>query len=158
MRPLPVSRAGIVLAPTGNYDGNAVGLKRVPADALLNPRPGRGLLVVGGEPVPIQVPHVARRSDGRPDRACIGARPEPAPGGVGRLAVHAADRTTAHRAPPGQRAVLVWERAQVQALPQAARGPGPAGHRQPDAHRAGPRSSGRSTPTRASSTAGPSRG
>ncbi len=58
-RPLPQSRAGIVLAPTGNYDGNAVGLKRVPADALLNPRPGRGLLVVGGEPVEIQIPHVA---------------------------------------------------------------------------------------------------
>jgi hypothetical protein len=58
MRSLPVSRAGIVLAPTGNYDGNAVGLKRVPADALLNPRPGRGLLVVGGEPVPIQIPHI----------------------------------------------------------------------------------------------------
>lgn len=59
LRPLPPSRAGIVLAPTGNYDGNAVGLKRVPADAMLNPRPGRGLLVVGGEPVEIQVPHVA---------------------------------------------------------------------------------------------------
>ncbi|MFT3852327.1 MAG: FtsK/SpoIIIE domain-containing protein [Ilumatobacteraceae bacterium] len=68
LRPLPVSRAGIVLAPSGNYDGNAVGLKRVPADALLNPRPGRGLLVVGGEPVPIQVPHLDGRNvpDGRP--------------------------------------------------------------------------------------------
>ncbi len=59
MRSLPASRAGIVLAPTGNYDGNAVGLKRLPPDALLNPRPGRGLLAVGGEAVEIQVPHIA---------------------------------------------------------------------------------------------------
>jgi len=59
MRSLPASRAGIVLAPTGNYDGNAVGLNRLPPDALLNPRPGRGLLAVGGEAVEIQVPHIA---------------------------------------------------------------------------------------------------
>jgi len=62
LRPLPAARAGIVLAPTGNYDGNAVGLKRLPPDAMLNPRPGRGLLAVGGEAVEIQVPFI----DGRP--------------------------------------------------------------------------------------------
>ena len=41
-----------------------------------------------------------------------------------------------HPAAAGQRSVLVRERPQVQALPQALRRPGPAGHGLTDAHRA----------------------
>ncbi|MEO5899090.1 MAG: hypothetical protein ABIR68_03025, partial [Ilumatobacteraceae bacterium] len=58
IRGLPQSTAGILLAPSGSLDAGAIGLRRLPPDALLNPRPGRGMLAVAGEAVEIQLPRV----------------------------------------------------------------------------------------------------
>ena len=63
MRSLPPITAGILLAPTGSLDGSAIGLRRLPAEWTTNPRPGRGILGIAGDPTEVQVPldHHRRR-------------------------------------------------------------------------------------------------
>ncbi len=56
MRSLPAITAGILLAPTGSLDGSAIGLRRLPAEWTANPRPGRGILGIAGDPTEVQVP------------------------------------------------------------------------------------------------------
>ena len=56
MRSLPAITAGILLAPTGSLDGSAIGLRRLPAEWTTNPRPGRGILGIAGDPTEVQVP------------------------------------------------------------------------------------------------------
>jgi hypothetical protein len=58
MRNLPAITAGILLAPTGSFDGSAIGLRRLPAEWTANPRPGRGILGIAGDPTEVQVPLV----------------------------------------------------------------------------------------------------
>ena len=56
MRSLPAITAGLLLAPTGSLDGSAIGLRRLPAEWTTNPRPGRGILGIAGDPIEVQVP------------------------------------------------------------------------------------------------------
>ena len=56
LRSLPMSTAGLLLAPLGSLDGGAIGLRRLAPEATNNPRPGRGLLAVSGEAVEVQLP------------------------------------------------------------------------------------------------------
>ena len=58
LRSFPVAGAGLLLAPTGSLDGSAVGLRRLTPEMVANPRPGRGILAVAGEPSDVQVPLV----------------------------------------------------------------------------------------------------
>ncbi|HWM20965.1 MAG TPA: hypothetical protein VNO51_14845, partial [Ilumatobacteraceae bacterium] len=60
MRSLPAITAGILLAPTGSLDGSAIGLRRLPAEWTSNPRPGRGILGIAGDPTEVQVPLVTQ--------------------------------------------------------------------------------------------------
>ncbi len=59
LRSFPVAGAGLLLAPTGSLDGSAVGLRRLTPEMVANPRPGRGILAVAGEPSDVQVPLVS---------------------------------------------------------------------------------------------------
>ncbi len=58
LRNFPVAGAGLLLAPSGSLDGSAVGLRRLTPEMVANPRPGRGILAVAGEPSDVQVPLV----------------------------------------------------------------------------------------------------
>lgn len=58
MRGIPQISAGVLLAPAASLDGAAIGLKRLPAELISDPRPGRGLMAVAGESVEIQAPLV----------------------------------------------------------------------------------------------------
>ena len=77
--------------------------------------------------------------------------PRQRPGAAPILGRHEPHGDRPRHAAPGQRAVLVRQRAQVQALPQAARGPCAAGRGQPDARPVPATSTGRPTPTPATS-------
>ena len=56
LRNFPMACAGLLLAPTGSLDGGAVGLRRLAPELVTNPRPGRGILAIAGEPTDVQVP------------------------------------------------------------------------------------------------------
>jgi hypothetical protein len=58
-RNFPVAGAGLLLAPSGSLDGSAIGLRRLTPEMVANPRPGRGILAVAGEPSDVQVPLVS---------------------------------------------------------------------------------------------------
>ncbi|MEP7115689.1 MAG: FtsK/SpoIIIE domain-containing protein, partial [Ilumatobacteraceae bacterium] len=59
LRSLPNASSGLLLAPTGSLDGSAIGLRRLPAELLSNPRAGRGVLAIAGEAAEIQIPLVS---------------------------------------------------------------------------------------------------
>ncbi len=62
-RQLPSKLNGLLLAPSGFADGAAVGLVgRLAEEHRLNPKAGRGLLVVRGEAKPVQMPLVPTSS------------------------------------------------------------------------------------------------
>jgi len=52
------ARAGLILSPRKSTDGAPLGVNRLDAELLRDERPGNGLLVVGGELFPAQVPFV----------------------------------------------------------------------------------------------------
>ena len=56
IKSLPELRAGVVLAPQSSTDAQAFGLRRLPDGAFVDPRPGRGFAVVGGEAREVQFP------------------------------------------------------------------------------------------------------
>ena len=58
MRGLPAVTAGVLLAPAASMDGAGLGLRRLPAEWTTGTRPGRGVLVLSGEPTEMQVPLV----------------------------------------------------------------------------------------------------
>ena len=79
LRTFPMAGAGLLLAPTGSLDGGAIGLRRLSPELVANPRPGRGILAVAGEPSDVQVPLVDADSPTRGFRRTRGF-PAPRPG------------------------------------------------------------------------------
>ena len=55
-QPARRSRPACCWRPTGSLDGSAIGLRRLPAEWTTNPRPGRGILGIAGDPTEVQVP------------------------------------------------------------------------------------------------------